>query len=54
MKKIKKLLSLVIAFLLMLCMSVSLVGCAPIEEKEARSRIKNCFDIEVPKEAEMV
>ena len=31
MKKIKKLLWLVIAFLLMLCMSVSLVGCGKID-----------------------
>ena len=31
MKKIKKLLSLVLAFLLMLCMSVSLVGCKKID-----------------------
>ena len=54
MKTIKKLLTIGLAFLLLFCMSVSLVGCAPIEEKEARSRIKNCFDIEVPKEAEMV
>ena len=31
MKKIKKLLSLVIAFLLMLCMGISLVGCGKID-----------------------
>ena len=31
MKKIKKLLSLVLAFLLMLCMSVSLIGCGKID-----------------------
>ena len=31
MKKIEKLLSLVLAFLLMLCMSVSLVGCGKID-----------------------
>ena len=54
MKKIKKLLTIGLAVLLMLCMSISLVGCTAIEEKEARSRIKGCFDIEVPKEAKMV
>ena len=50
----RKLLTSLFAVLLMLCVSISLVGCAPIEEKEARSRIKGCFDIEVPKEAKMV
>lgn len=54
MKTIKKLLTIRLSFLLMLCVSISLVGCAPIKEKEARSRIKNCFGIEVPQEAEMV
>ena len=54
MKKIKKLLTIGLAVLLMLCMGISLVGCTAIEEKEARSRIKGCFDIEVPKEAKMV
>ena len=47
----KKLFALLLSVLLMLCMSISLVGCTAIEEKEARSRIKGCFDIEVPKEA---
>ena len=50
----KRILTIGIALFLMLCMSVSFVGCAGIKEKEARSRIKNCFDIEVPKEAKMV
>ena len=54
MEKIKKLLTIGLAVLLMLCMSISLVGCTAIEEKEARSRIKGCLDIEVPKEAKMV
>ena len=54
MKRIKKLLTIGLAFLLMLCMSVNLVGCSSIEEKEARSRIESCFDIEVPKDAKMV
>lgn len=31
MKKIKKILTIGLAFLLMLCMSISLVGCKPIE-----------------------
>ena len=54
MKKIKRLLTILLAVLIMICISVSLVGCVGIEEKEARSRIKGCFDIEVPQEAKMV
>ena len=54
MKTIKKILTILLSFLLMLCISVSLFGCAAIKEKEARSRIKNLFDVEVPKDAKMV
>ena len=54
MKKIKKLLAIGLAVLLMLCISISLSGCAGIKEKEARLRIKGYFNIEVPKEAKMV
>ena len=54
MKTIKKILTILLSFLLMLCISVSLFGCAVIKEIEARSRIKNFFDVEVPKDAKMV
>ena len=54
MKKIKKLLTIGLAALLMLCMSISFAGCDLIEEKDARSRIKGFFKVEIPKEAKMV
>lgn len=53
MKRIKKLLTIGLAVLLMLCMSINLFGCKN-EEKSARSTIKYYFDIEVPQEAKMV
>ena len=45
MKKIKKLLSLVLAFLLMLCMSVSLVGCGKIDHNAIIIADEICFTI---------
>jgi len=54
MKIIKKLWTIWFVFSLTLCMSIPLVGCRWMEEKEARARIKNCFEIEVPQEAKMV
>lgn len=54
MKKIKKLLTIGLALLLMLCMGVNLVGCSKErEEKYARKRITRKFDVEVPKDAKM-
>ena len=54
MKKIERFLTIGLTVLLMLCISISLVGCSGIEERVARSRIKSCFGIEIPKEAKMV
>ena len=54
MKTVKIVLTVGLSVLLMLCINISLVGCAGTKEKAARSRINGYFDIEVPKEAKMV
>lgn len=54
MKKIKRLLTIGFAFVLVLCASV-FVGCSQArEERYARQRIARFFEIEVPKDAKMV
>ena len=52
MKKINLISTITLALLVVFCMS--LVGCGWIEEKEARSRIKGAFKVEVPQQAKMV
>jgi len=52
--RLKKVFTNWLAVLLIICMSVSLVGCGWLEEQEARSRVKSAFKVEIPKEAKMV